>query len=85
MYIHRTLVTYTNRDCLFHANKGRVTATLSDLLFTRAVSCTIAVVKVDHVQGGATTNHVRREISISVPIYSPFWQILSCLTVCLEK
>jgi len=44
----------------------RVTAAPDYLLLAKAVSCTIAVVKVDRVQGGVTTNHVRREITISV-------------------
>ena len=49
-----------------------MTAALSNLHFTRGVSCAIAVVKANRVQGGATTNHVRREISISAPTYNPF-------------
>ena len=55
-YTYRTLVTYTNRACSFHANKGEHDC-------RKAISCTVSVVKADHVQGGAATN---REISISV-------------------
>ena len=42
---------------------GRVTA---NSLLGKAVSCTIYVVKAEHVQGGAPTNNVRSELSISV-------------------
>ena len=38
----------------------------ADSLLGKAVSCTISVVKADRVQGGAATNRVQREISISV-------------------
>ena len=55
-YTYRTLVTYTNRACSFHANKGEHDC-------QKAISCTVSVVKADRVQGGAATN---REISISV-------------------
>ena len=48
-------------------------ATPSDLLLAKAVSCTVSVVKLDRVQGGAATNTVRREISMSVATNSPFW------------
>ena len=43
--------------------KERVTA---DLLLGKAALCTISVVKADCVQGGAATNCVQKEISISV-------------------
>ena len=39
---------------------------MPDLLLGKAVSCAVSVVKANHVQGGAATNRVRREISISV-------------------
>ena len=42
-------------------------------LLAKAVMCAVSVVEVDHVQGRATTNHVRREISISVANNGPFW------------
>ena len=52
--------------------KERMTA---DLLFSKAVLCTISVVKADCVQGGAATNHVQREISISVAaLNGSLWQ-----------
>ena len=38
----------------------------ADLLLGKAVSCAISVVMADLVHGGAATNCVRREISISV-------------------
>ena len=38
----------------------------ADSLLGKAVWCAVSVVKVDHVQGGATTNRVRRKIIISV-------------------
>ena len=52
----------------------------ADSLLAKAVSYTVSVVKADHVQGGAATNRVRREISISVADLLPF-----CWTVRLEK
>ena len=46
-------------------------------LLAKAVSCAISAVKADRVQGRATTNRVRREISVSVATRvatnSPFW------------
>ena len=43
-------------------------------LLGKAVSCTVSVVKGNRVQGGAATNHVRREISISVAaLNGPLW------------
>ena len=55
----------------FTQTKERVTA---DSLLGKAVSCTISVVKADCVQGGAATNRVQREISISVPaLNGPLW------------
>ena len=38
----------------------------ADSLLGKAVSCAVSVVKADRVQGGAATNRVRKEISISV-------------------
>ena len=52
----------------------------TDSLLGKAVSYAVSVVKADHVQGGAATNRVRREISISVADLLPF-----CWTVRLEK
>ena len=60
---YRTLVTYTNRACLFHLNKLR-TAAPGNLLLAKAISCPVSVVKADSVQGGGTTNRVRRKTSI---------------------
>ena len=52
----------------------RVAAALGDSLLAKAVSCTVSVVKTNRVQGGAATNHVRREISISVAaLNSSLW------------
>ena len=62
-----------HRACSFHANKERVAAALGDSLLAKAVSCTVSVVKANRVQGGATTNRVRREVSISVATNGPFW------------
>ena len=39
-----------------------MSATLGDSLLAKAVSCAISVVKANHVQGGAATNRVRREV-----------------------
>ena len=58
--------------CFTHI-KERVTTAPGDSLLAKAVSCAISVVKADRVQGGAATNHVRREISISVATNGPFW------------
>ena len=45
-----------------------------DSLLAKAVSCAFSVVKSDHVQGGAATSRVRREIGISVPaLNGPLW------------
>ena len=62
-----------NRACSFHTNKERVAASPGDSLLAKAVSCTVSVVKANRVQGGSTTNHVRREVSISVATNGPFW------------
>ena len=47
------------------------------LLLAKAVSCAVSVVKADGVQGGAATNHVQRDISVSVATRmatnGPFW------------
>ena len=46
----------------------------ADSLLGKAVSYAVSVVKADHVQGGAATNRVRREISISVAaLNGPLW------------
>ena len=39
---------------------------MPDSLLGKAVSCAVSVVKANRVQGGAATNHVQREKSISV-------------------
>ena len=52
--------------------KERVAAASGYSLLPKAVSCAVSVVKADHVQGRATTNHVQREISISVAYQQPF-------------
>ena len=46
--------------------KERVAAALGCLLLAKAVSCAVSVVKADRVQGGAATNRVRRDTSVSV-------------------
>ena len=43
-----------------------------DSLFAKAILSTVSVVKADRVQGRAATNHVRREISISVAALNGF-------------
>ena len=48
-------------------------AALGDPLLAKAVSCAVSVVKADRVPGGAATNRVRREVSISVATNGPFW------------
>lgn len=56
---------------------------LNNLLFAKALSCTVSVVKADHVQAGP-----QREISVSVAINGPFWHIdllPFCWTVSCEK
>ena len=50
--------------------KERVAAAPGYLLLAKAVSCAVSVVK---VQGGAATNHLRREMGVSVATNSPFW------------
>ena len=46
----------------------------ADSLLGKAAWCAVSVVKADRVQGGATTNCVRREISISVAaLNGPLW------------
>ena len=57
--------------------KERVAAAPGYSLLPKAVTRAVSVVKADHVQGGATTNHVRRAMSVSVATHlatnSPFW------------
>ena len=65
--------------------KERVAAASGYSLLAKAVMSAVSVVKADRVQGRATTNHVRREISISVAYQQPFLVNTFCLTVCLEK
>ena len=47
------------------------------LLLAKAVSSAVSVVKVDHIQGGATTNCIRRAMSVSMATHvatnGPFW------------
>ena len=49
-----------------------MSVTLGDPLLAKPVSCAISVVKANRVQGGAATNRVRREVSISVATNGPF-------------
>ena len=57
-----------------HANKReRVTAAPGDSLLAKTLWCEVSVVKADCVQAGATTNCVRREISISGATNRPVW------------
>ena len=65
---YRTLVAYTNRACLFHANKRESGCTSKQFLLAKVVSCAVSVVKTNCVQGGAATYRVRRETSISVAV-----------------
>ena len=37
-------------------------------LFAKALSCSVSVVKANHVRDGATTSRVQREISVVVAI-----------------
>ena len=64
-------------------------AALGDSLLAKAVSSAVSVVKANHVQGGAATNHVRRELSIIFCGYQrPFLDIdllPFCWTIRLEK
>ena len=62
-----------NHACQFHANKEKVTAALSGSLLAKAVPFAISVVnyKANHVQGGAATSRVQREISISAATNGP--------------
>ena len=59
--------------------KKRVAAAPGYSLLAKAVSCAVSVVTADCVQGGAATNRVQREISVSVATgvatNSCFWQI----------
>ena len=46
----------------------------ADSLLGKAVWCAVSVVKADHVQGGATIDHIRRKINISVSaLNGPLW------------
>ena len=46
--------------------KERVAAAPGYSLLAKAVSSTVSVIKADRFQGGAATNHVRREVSLFV-------------------
>ena len=48
-------------------------AHLGYLRLAKAVLSAVSVVKADRVQGGAATNRVRREISVSVATNGPSW------------
>ena len=65
VYSYRTLVTYIYKPC--------TTVAPSNSLLATAVLCAISVVKANHIQGGASTNRVRGDISISVVTNSLFW------------
>ena len=75
-----------NRACLFHANEqesgSKVAASPGDLLFAKALSCTISVAKFNHVQDIAGTSHVRREMCFYGYQWA-FWQI-DLLPFCLS-
>ena len=51
----------------------RVAASPDDLLFAKVLLCVVSVVKAGHVQDGAPTSHVQREISIFMATNGPFW------------
>ena len=54
----------------------------------KALSCAVSVVKANHVQDGATTSRVCREISVSMATNGPFWQndlLPLCLSVGFGK
>ena len=57
--------------------KERVVAAPGYSLLAKAVSSAVSVAKTDCVQGGAATNCVQREISVSVATCvatnAPFW------------
>ena len=58
------------------------------LLFGKALSCAISVVKAGHVQGGATKLCVQRVISVFMATNRPLWQINLlpfCLSVSFEE
>ena len=56
---------------MYITNCAELAASLGNLLFAKTLSCAISVVKTDHVQDGAATSHVRREISIAVATNMP--------------
>ena len=47
-------------------------ASLGYMMFAKASSCAVSVVKADRIQDGAATNHVRRELRVSVATNGPF-------------
>ena len=61
----------TNTYHTYITNRAELAASLGNLLFAKTLSCAISVVKIDHVQDGAATSHVRREISIAVATNRP--------------
>ena len=67
MNTYRTLGLYINRCTQM---SERVTASPGDLFLVKALSCAI---KANHIQDGAATKHVQREISVSVATKKPFW------------
>ena len=63
-----------------------MTASPGNLLFGKASSCAVSVVKAGHVQDGPATSCVQREISVATN--RSFWQIdllPFCLSVSLEE
>ena len=80
-------------SCLSRANEqecgSEVAASSGKLLFGRALSCTVSVVKAGLVQDGAATSCIQREISVFSYVYEQvFWQIdllPFCLSVSLEE
>ena len=69
-YMNCTLSTYTNRTCSFYASEqkccSKVAASPVKPLFGRALLCATSVVKASHVQDGAGTSCVRREMVKSI-------------------
>ena len=64
---------YTYHACSFHANeqecRSDVAASPGKLPFGKALSCAVSVVKAGHVQNGAATSFLRREVSVFVSLF----------------
>ena len=57
-------------------------------LVNKALLCAVSVIKAGHVQDGATTNSIQREVSVFMATNGNFWQIdllPFCLSVSFEE